>query len=145
MDLLCNSILLQNMPKPSLTVLLLGLIPIFVTAKIFVEDRCSIKAPEDRKTWSQHYSFLEDPHWYLMYSGPLSFEHLPYTRCLENTTAKFDIAILGIPFDNKVSYRTGYVELLYRMIRTTPLIRRLSSNEKSTLWPIWNSNWKQNT
>ena len=42
-----------------------------------------------------------------MFSGPLSFSHLPYSRCLENTSANFDIALLGMPFDTGVSYRPG--------------------------------------
>jgi agmatinase len=42
------------------------------------------------------------------FSGPLSFAHLPYTRCLENEEANFDIALLGMPFDTGVTYRPGY-------------------------------------
>ncbi|KAI0686013.1 Arginase/deacetylase [Cytidiella melzeri] len=41
------------------------------------------------------------------FSGPLSFSHLPYIRCLEDTSAGFDIALLGMPFDTGVSYRPG--------------------------------------
>ena len=43
------------------------------------------------------------------FSGPLSFSHLPYTRCLEDEAAHFDIGIIGMPFDTGVSYRTGYI------------------------------------
>ncbi|KAJ7180685.1 arginase family-domain-containing protein [Mycena filopes] len=43
----------------------------------------------------------------LGYSGPLSFSHLPYTRCLDDGAARFDIAILGMPFDTTTSYRPG--------------------------------------
>ena len=46
----------------------------------------------------------------LAFSGPLSFAHLPYTRCLDDlhsVTTPFDIAILGIPFDTAVTYRPG--------------------------------------
>jgi len=57
--------------------------------------------PDD--VWIDKY----DQQWDLTFSGPLSFEHLPYTRCLVNTSARFDIAILGMPFDNKVTFRTG--------------------------------------
>lgn len=31
----------------------------------------------------------------LGYTGPLSFSHLPYTRCLDDGAARFDIGILG--------------------------------------------------
>jgi agmatinase len=42
-----------------------------------------------------------------VFSGPLSFSHLPYARCLEDSSARFDIALLGMPFDTGVSYRPG--------------------------------------
>ena len=41
------------------------------------------------------------------FSGPLSFSHLPYKKCLEDTSVEFDIALLGMPFDTAVSYRPG--------------------------------------
>lgn len=43
----------------------------------------------------------------LPYTGPLSFAHLPYSRCLDNSSSLFDLAILGLPFDTAVSYRPG--------------------------------------
>jgi len=54
-------------------------------------------------TWLEKYGRQSDQ----SFSGPLSFAHLPYIRCLEDGAARFDIAILGIPFDTAVSYRTG--------------------------------------
>lgn len=48
------------------------------------------------------FSVLEQP-----FSGPLSFAHLPYTKCLENPETNFSVAILGMPFDTTVSYRPG--------------------------------------
>ncbi|KAI3621898.1 agmatinase 1 [Moniliophthora roreri] len=41
------------------------------------------------------------------FSGPLSFSHLPYSRCLETESVEFDIALLGMPFDTGVTYRSG--------------------------------------
>ncbi|THH09556.1 hypothetical protein EW145_g1930 [Phellinidium pouzarii] len=43
------------------------------------------------------------------FSGPLSFSHVTYERCLEDTELRtlFDIAILGMPFDTGVTYRPG--------------------------------------
>ena len=58
----------------------------------------------DDKTWLEKYGPQIDQ----TFSGPLSFSHLPYFRCLENTEASFDIAILGMPFDTAVTYRPGY-------------------------------------
>ncbi|KAJ7115976.1 Ureohydrolase [Mycena epipterygia] len=43
----------------------------------------------------------------LGYTGPLSFAHLAYSRCLEDGTALFDIGLLGMPFDTTTSYRPG--------------------------------------
>jgi agmatinase len=41
------------------------------------------------------------------FSGPLSFSHLPYSRCLEDAGRPLDIAVLGLPFDTAVTYRPG--------------------------------------
>lgn len=55
-------------------------------------------------TWLEKYGAqIDQP-----FSGPLSFSHLPYKRCLEDENANFDIAIIGMPFDTGVSYRNGY-------------------------------------
>ncbi|EEB99585.1 hypothetical protein MPER_00711, partial [Moniliophthora perniciosa FA553] len=45
----------------------------------------------------------------LSFTGPLSFSHLPYVRCLEaaNEDVLFDIALLGMPFDTGVTHRPG--------------------------------------
>ena len=40
------------------------------------------------------------------FSGPLTFAHLPYEDCL-TTHTRFDIAIVGFPFDTSVTYRPG--------------------------------------
>ncbi|KAI0094187.1 Arginase/deacetylase [Irpex rosettiformis] len=53
--------------------------------------------------WLQKYGAQIDQ----SFSGPLSFSHLPYSRCLEDSSAQFDIALLGMPFDTGVSYRPG--------------------------------------
>jgi agmatinase len=55
-------------------------------------------------TWAEKYGTQFDQ----SFSGPLSFSHLPYFRCLENEAADFDIAVLGLPFDTAVTYRPGY-------------------------------------
>ena len=62
-----------------------------------------INEQPDADAWLKKYGpQIDQP-----FSGPLSFSHLPYTRCLENTSATFDIAVLGMPFDTAVSYRPG--------------------------------------
>lgn len=55
------------------------------------------------QTWLEKYGKQIDQ----TFSGPLSFSHLPYSRCLEDESAQFDIALLGMPFDTAVSYRPG--------------------------------------
>ncbi|TDL28342.1 arginase deacetylase [Rickenella mellea] len=57
----------------------------------------------DTEYWTKKYGKQTD----LPYSGPLSFSHLPYTRCLDDPGSIFDIAILGLPFDTAVTYRPG--------------------------------------
>ena len=57
----------------------------------------------DGEEWLKKYGKQIDQ----VFSGPLSFAHLTYTRCLEDTQTKFDIAILGMPFDTAVTYRPG--------------------------------------
>lgn len=59
--------------------------------------------PADTDLWLKKYGKQIDQ----AFSGPLAFSHLPYSRCLEDTTADFDIALLGMPFDTGVTYRPG--------------------------------------
>ncbi|KAI0756872.1 Arginase/deacetylase [Daedaleopsis nitida] len=55
------------------------------------------------QTWLEKYGKqIDQP-----FSGPLSFSHLPYARCLEDESVEFDIAVLGMPFDTAVTYRPG--------------------------------------
>jgi hypothetical protein len=63
------------------------------------------------------------------FSGPLSFAHLPYARCIEEAGRSFDIAILGLPFDTAVSFS-----------ERTPTTRFAISDHLCrtgrTLWPV---------
>jgi hypothetical protein len=43
------------------------------------------------------------------HGGVRSFAGLPWTSCLHNEQVRFDVALLGMPFDGGVSYRPGYV------------------------------------
>lgn len=56
-----------------------------------------------RNEWTENYGPQIDH----SFSGPLAFSHLPYHRCLDNDGTRFDIAVLGMPFDTGVSYRPG--------------------------------------
>ncbi|KAL4998155.1 arginase family-domain-containing protein [Aspergillus recurvatus] len=49
------------------------------------------------KKWNQEWSF----------SGHASFAHLKPVKCLVEPDEKYDIAIIGAPFDTAVSYRPG--------------------------------------
>lgn len=41
------------------------------------------------------------------FNGIGSFAHLDYVKCLTNPQEKYDIAIIGAPFDTAVSFRPG--------------------------------------
>ncbi|KAF3289532.1 hypothetical protein TWF970_003306 [Orbilia oligospora] len=56
-----------------------------------------VRLKELHEKWSGDWAF----------SGISTFAHLPYTRCLTNPYASYDIAIIGAPFDTAVSYRPG--------------------------------------
>lgn len=64
---------------------------------------CIFAKVEEGATWKSKYGEQID----LPFTGPLSFSHLPYTRCLDNETALFDVGIIGLPFDTGTSYRPG--------------------------------------
>lgn len=57
-------------------------------------DQLPVVVQDGSQAWLEKYGKQID----IGFSGPLSFSHLPYTRCLENTTVQFDIGILGMPF-----------------------------------------------
>lgn len=58
---------------------------------------------QEVETWLSKYGKqIDQP-----FSGPLAFSHAEYARCLEDESATFDIAILGMPFDTGTSYRPG--------------------------------------
>ena len=60
-------------------------------------------SPVTEPTWVEKYGPQID----LTFSGPLSFSHLPYVRCLQEESTDFDIGVLGLPFDTGVSHRPG--------------------------------------
>nr|GAT51698.1 predicted protein [Mycena chlorophos] len=79
-------------------------IPLIVahTQQPFATDNGAIPDVTSEE-WFRKYGAQPD----LGFTGPLSFAHLPYTKCLEDASQPFDIAILGFPFDTTTSYRPG--------------------------------------
>ncbi|EUC66483.1 agmatinase [Rhizoctonia solani AG-3 Rhs1AP] len=69
------------------------------------DSQSPLKPDGEFQTWAKKYGTQFD----MSFSGPLSFAHLPYSKCLEteNEHQLFDIAVLGMPFDSAVSYRPG--------------------------------------
>ncbi|KAK5989070.1 Guanidinobutyrase [Cladobotryum mycophilum] len=63
----------------------------------------------DGKVWTrEELTELEDKwghEW--SYTGIGSFAHLEHVKCLTNPSERFDIAIVGAPFDTAVTYRPG--------------------------------------
>ncbi|KAJ7443848.1 hypothetical protein FB451DRAFT_1568568 [Mycena latifolia] len=74
-----------------------------VWAHIQNHQHTPVVADVTSEEWFKKYGDQHD----LAYTGPLSFMHLPYTKCLEDASQAFDIAILGFPFDTTTSYRAG--------------------------------------
>ncbi|EIW64204.1 Arginase/deacetylase [Trametes versicolor FP-101664 SS1] len=66
-------------------------------------DFASKSGSNGSPTWTEKYGKQIDQ----TFSGPLSFSHLPYSLCLEDDSAVFDVAVLGMPFDTAVTYRPG--------------------------------------
>lgn len=60
------------------------------------------------------------------YAGLRSFAGLPWTTCLNDQRARFDVALLGMPFDGGVSYRPGWVPRLGALSGPLVLTRLLS-------------------
>ena len=61
----------------------------------------------------EHIDITDDDEFITDYSGITTFAHLPFINCLHPTYTdeakeKFDIAIIGAPFDTSVTYRPGY-------------------------------------
>ncbi|KAL4256257.1 arginase family protein [Pleurotus pulmonarius] len=88
-------------------IFLLYALPGFVSGHQTSEQAAftSVQDPIDisKEPWTSKYGLQHD----LGFTGPLSFSHLPYARCLQDASNKFDIAILGFPFDTTTSYRPG--------------------------------------
>ena len=94
-------------------------------------------SPLTGPTWVEKYGPQIDQ----TFSGPLSFSHLPYVRCLQEESTDFDIAVLGLPFDTGVSYRPGQIFHLTRVWICSQ--HTFSTSLQRSIWtlryPIWKS------
>ncbi|KAF9486490.1 Arginase/deacetylase [Pholiota conissans] len=78
--------------------------PLQAQLPVLVQDPIHARQqPFTGPTWTEKYGPQIDS----SFSGPLSFSHLPYARCLDSVDTNFDIAVLGLPFDTAVTYRPG--------------------------------------
>jgi Arginase family len=115
-DVVACAMFCSKPPRPMLTYVIRALMkPLFNAVLVAVQTlrACAHQqsvfsdssSDSDRSpSWSEKYGAQSD----LVFTGPLSFAHLPYARCLEeNTSPAFDIALLGMPFDTAVTYRPG--------------------------------------
>jgi agmatinase len=93
-------------------------------------DTSERRDPSSSETWAEKYGGQPD----LAFTGPLSFSHLPYIRCLENTSPAFDIALLGMPFDIGVTYRPG--------ARFGPQGIRIGSRRSLRGYSTWSLSWR---
>jgi agmatinase len=88
-------------------------------------DQVHLKSDHSRPvtgpTWLEKYGPQIDQ----TFSGPLSFSHLQYVRCLQEESTDFDIAILGLPFDTGVSHRPGYY--ISQLTRVSEFVRNMLS------------------
>jgi agmatinase len=65
-------------------------------------DQAPLQDPTSEPWLAKYGAQIDQP-----FSGPLSFAHLPYARCLEQPGRALDVALLGLPFDTAVTYRPG--------------------------------------
>ena len=65
--------------------------------------------------WTEQFGGTPD----LSFSGITTFAHLPHERCLDNIDGPVDVAILGVPYDNAVSYRPGKSPLSSHLAQTS--------------------------
>jgi len=82
--------------------------------------------------WAEAYAGTPD----LSFSGITTFAHLPHERCLDNIEGKVDVAILGVPYDNAVSFRPGQSSFIWLIraddrceIRTLRYSKRIQASK----------------
>ncbi|GAO18860.1 uncharacterized protein UV8b_01775 [Ustilaginoidea virens] len=76
------------------------LFPLFLVSSSYAHDErewSKEELAELHAKWGSEWSF----------NGIGSFAHLNHVKCLTNPSEKYDIAIVGVPFDTAVSFRPG--------------------------------------
>ena len=86
----------QGMKKAAL------IVGIFAASLTLAHEQQSFAAGETQTWLAKYGKQIDRP-----FSGPLTFSHAEYAHCLEDESATFDTAILGMPFDTGTSYRPG--------------------------------------
>lgn len=72
-------------------------------APLLVSAHGSHEAKAEKDPWNAKFSGEID----LPFTGITTFAHLPHRVCLKDVDTKFDIAVIGVPFDSAVSFRPG--------------------------------------
>lgn len=126
--------------------LLLSFVSLAVASSVFChqthfhvqDDADHLTSYASSEEWAQKFGKQTD----YAFSGPLSFSHLPYQRCLDHTRKdqqqlenSFDIAVIGLPFDTATSYRPG--------ARFGPYSIRSGSRTQGAFGG-WTLGWKMN-
>ncbi|THW13382.1 Arginase/deacetylase [Aureobasidium pullulans] len=81
---------------------------IYVVLNAFVLTIVQAQQAHDHAAIQRQERELADkwgPAW--SFAGLTTFAHLPYTQCLNNLRQRYDIAIVGAPFDIATTYRSG--------------------------------------
>ncbi|THY53621.1 Arginase/deacetylase [Aureobasidium pullulans] len=81
---------------------------IFVVLNAFILTIVQAQQAHDHAAIQRQERELADkwgPAW--SFAGLTTFAHLPYTQCLNNLRQRYDIAIVGAPFDTATTYRSG--------------------------------------
>ncbi|THX81925.1 Arginase/deacetylase [Aureobasidium pullulans] len=81
---------------------------IYVVLNAFVLTIVQAQQAHDHAAIQRQERELADkwgPAW--SFAGLTTFAHLPYTQCLNNLRQRYDIAIVGAPFDTATTYRSG--------------------------------------
>ncbi|KAI9742618.1 MAG: hypothetical protein M1818_003759 [Claussenomyces sp. TS43310] len=74
------------------------------------------------------------------YSGISTFAHLPHVKCLTHPDEKFDIGIIGAPFDTAVSYRPDGIIFAKVYVEMSSQSRELLSSPVVSCLTIYEAN-----
>jgi len=96
--------------------LLKDLVAIALAGRALADQKPFWKEDESHQTQYDPFTIEgeKDDEFVTAFAGITTFAHLPFINCLhptytEEAKQKFDIAIVGAPFDTSVTYRPGYL------------------------------------